>query len=227
MGTLIELRDIRKSFPMGEREVEALRGISLDIHEGEFVAVMGPSGSGKTTILEILGALSVPSCGTYHLDGLPIHDLADDDLADLRAERMGFVFQTFNLMPRMSALRNVSLPLVYGGVSRREREARALDLLEHLGLGDRVDHRPSQLSGGERQRVAIARALVNDPRVLLADEPTGNLDGTTGEEILAIFRALHDEGRTLVVVTHAEEVAALAQRVVRIRDGTIESDERR
>ena len=226
MGAQIELRAVSKRFVMGDHEVEVLRDIDLDIHEGEFVAIMGPSGSGKTTCLEILGALSTPSSGQYLLDRLPVHELDDDELADLRAQRMGFVFQTFNLMPRMSALRNVALPLVYAGVRRAEREARARRMLERLGLEERIDHRPSQMSGGERQRVAIARALVNDPRLLLADEPTGNLDGTTGTQILDIFRDLHRDGHTLIVVTHAEEVARVAERVIRIRDGRIESDQR-
>ncbi len=224
MLDLIELRQVRKSFPMGETQIEALDGIDLTIREGEFVAIMGPSGSGKTTCLEILGAISRPSTGTYHFDGYPVHSLEDDELADLRARRLGFVFQTFNLMPRMSALRNAALPLLYAGVGRAGREERARSLLEKLGLAHRLHHRPAQLSGGERQRVAIARALVNEPRLILADEPTGNLDETTGHEILSIFRTLHGEGRTLVVVTHSEEVAAHAERVVRLRDGRIASD---
>ena len=224
MTPLIEIEGVRKSFPMGDRDLEILRGIDLRIHEGEFVAIMGPSGSGKTTLLEILGAISRPSVGTYRFDGVPIHELDDDGLADLRAQRMGFVFQTFNLMPRMSAVRNASLPLLYAGVRRTEREARARELLELLHLGHRLDHRPAQLSGGERQRVAIARALSNEPRLLLADEPTGNLDGATGREILEIFRTLHREGRTIIAVTHSHEVASIAGRVVRIRDGQIEAE---
>ena len=221
---MIELRGVRKTFPLGEREVVALDGIDLDIAEGEFVAVMGPSGSGKTTCLEILGALSRPTAGSYRLDGAPVEALDDDALADLRARRMGFVFQSFHLMPRMSAVRNAALPLLYAGVPRAEREERAGKMLVKLGLSERLSHRPAQLSGGERQRVAIARALVNDPRLLLADEPTGNLDQHTGREILGVFRQLHAEGRTLVVVTHSEEVAAFAGRVIRIRDGRIEGD---
>ena len=222
---MIELHGVRKAFPLGEREVVALDGIDLRIDEGEFVALMGPSGSGKTTCLEILGALSRPSRGRYQLDGIAVDGLDDDSLADLRAERMGFVFQTFHLMPRMSAVRNAALPLLYAGVPRAIREERATRMLEKLGLGDRLSHQPAQLSGGERQRVAIARALVNDPRVLLADEPTGNLDQQTGLEILKIFRELHAEGRTLVVVTHSAEVTAFAERVIRIRDGRIEHDD--
>jgi putative ABC transport system ATP-binding protein len=224
MSALIELDGVRKHFRMGEREVEALRGVDLEIRRGEFVAVMGSSGSGKTTLLEILGAISRPSAGSYRLDGEPIHALDDDRLADLRARRMGFVFQTFNLMPRMTAVRNAALPLVYAGVPHAEREERARELLVRLGLAHRLDHRPAQLSGGERQRVAIARALVNDPAVLLADEPTGNLDEATGREILAIFRELHRSGRTIVAVTHSDEVAAVAGRIVRIRDGVVEGE---
>ena len=224
MSALIELTGVTKRFAMGERFVEALRGLDLTIHEGEFVAIMGPSGSGKTTLLEILGAISRPSDGTYRFDGEQIEDLDDDRLADLRARRIGFVFQTFNLMPRMSAVRNAALPLLYAGVPRRDREARARVLLERFGLGERLEHRPAQLSGGERQRVAVARSLVNDPRVLLADEPTGNLDEATGREILKVFRSLHAEGRTILVVTHSEQVAECAQRVVRIRDGRVDAE---
>lgn len=224
MSTLLELEGVWKSFPLGESRVEALRGIDMAIDHGEFVAIMGPSGSGKTTLLEILGAISRPSEGSYLFEGEPIEEKDDDALADLRCARIGFVFQTFNLMPRMSAVRNAALPLLYAGVKRSEREARATALLERLGLGHRLDHRPTQLSGGERQRVAIARALVNEPRLLLADEPTGNLDEATGDEILGIFRDLHVEGRTLVVVTHSEEVAAHTERIVRIRDGRIEPE---
>jgi putative ABC transport system ATP-binding protein len=219
---LIRLRSVRKQYPLGEHEVEILHGIDLDVEAGEFVAIMGPSGSGKTTMLEILGAISRPTSGQYLFNGAAIEALDDDGLADLRAARMGFVFQTFNLMPRMSALRNAALPQLYAGVRRQEREARARALLERLGLGHRLDHRPAQLSGGERQRLAIARALSNSPRVIFADEPTGNLDEATGREILGIFRELHGEGRTLLVVTHSEDVASQAGRVVRLRDGRIE-----
>ena len=226
MSALLELRGVVKRFALGDGELEILHGVDLDIGRGEFVAIMGPSGSGKTTLLEILGAISRPSAGTVALDGLAIQDWNDDRLADLRAQKLGFVFQTFNLLPRMSALRNAALPLVYTGVRRTEREARARALLQRLGLGHRLEHLPAQLSGGERQRVAIARALVNEPAVLFADEPTGNLDETTGREILEIFRELHREGRTIVAVTHSEEVAAIAGRVVRLRDGRVEQDER-
>ena len=224
MKPLLELDSVHKRFSMGEREIEVLHGFDLQIREGEFVAIMGASGSGKTTLLEILGAISRPSSGRYLFDGRALENLDDDALADLRAHSVGFVFQTFNLLPRMSALRNVALPLLYGGVGRAERERRAGQMLERLGMGHRLDHRPGQLSGGERQRVAIGRALVNAPRLLLADEPTGNLDEATGREILGLFSELHREGRTLVVVTHSEEVAAVAERVVHIRDGAIEQE---
>jgi putative ABC transport system ATP-binding protein len=227
MTALLELEAVRKSFPLAAGEVEILHGIHLRIAEGEFVALMGPSGSGKTTCLEILGAISRPTAGSFRFDGVPIEGWDDDALADLRAQRMGFVFQTFNLMPRMSAVRNAALPLLYAGVRRDEREPRARALLERVGLGHRLDYHPAQMSGGERQRVAVARALVNRPRVIFADEPTGNLDEATGHEILALFEELHREGRTIVVVTHSEDVAAHAQRVVRLRDGRIEKDEAR
>jgi putative ABC transport system ATP-binding protein len=224
MKALLQLRGIHKRFHLGEKEEEVLHGIDLDIHAGEFVAIMGPSGSGKTTCLEILGALSRPTEGSYAFEGRSIQSLDDDALADLRARRIGFVFQTFNLMPRMSAVRNAALPLLYAGIARSTREMRARALLERVGLGHRLGHRPAQLSGGERQRVAIARALVNDPLLILADEPTGNLDEGTSREILDLFRALHDEGRTLVVVTHSDEVASGAERVIRLRDGRIEAE---
>ncbi len=226
MSALLELRGVVKRFDLGEGEICVLHGIDLEIRRGELVAIMGPSGSGKTTLLEILGAISRPSRGEVALDGEAIHDWSDDRLADLRAQKLGFVFQSFNLMPRMSALRNAALPLVYTGVRREEREARARALLQRLGLGHRLEHRPAQMSGGERQRVAIARALVNEPALLFADEPTGNLDESTGREILEIFRELHAEGRTIVTVTHSEEVAAIAGRVVRLRDGRVESGAR-
>jgi putative ABC transport system ATP-binding protein len=221
MNPLLELRGVHKRFPLGEEQVEVLHGVDIEVRAGEFVAIMGPSGSGKTTCLEILGALSRPSQGSYRFEGRPVHHLDDDSLADLRAQRIGFVFQTFNLMPRMSAIRNAALPLLYSGVPRGEREERARILLERVGLGHRLGHRPAQLSGGERQRVAIARALANQPCLVLADEPTGNLDEATSGEILDLFRELHREGRTLVVVTHNDEVASCAERVIRLRDGRI------
>jgi len=222
MRALLEMRGICKSFQLGEKQVEILHGVDIDVFAGEFVAIMGPSGSGKTTCLEILGALSRPSQGSYRFEGRPVEQLDDDSLADLRASRIGFVFQTFNLMPRMSAVRNAALPLLYAGVARREREERARVLLGRVGLGHRLGHRPAELSGGERQRVAIARALANQPRVILADEPTGNLDQATSREILELFGELHREGCTLVVVTHSHEVAASAERVICLRDGRID-----
>ena len=224
---LLELKGVSKSHRLGDTEVEVLHDIDLAVEEGEFVAIMGASGSGKTTCLEILGAISRPSKGSYRFEGEPVERFSDDALADLRARRMGFVFQTFNLMPRMSALRNAALPLLYAGLPRDERERRAAEMLRRVGLGHRLDRRPAQLSGGERQRVAIARALVNRPRVIFADEPTGNLDEANGREVLAMFHELHREGSTLVVVTHSEEVASEARRVVRLRDGRIAEDVRR
>jgi len=224
---LLELKGVSKSHRLGDTEVEVLHDIDLAVEEGEFVAIMGASGSGKTTCLEILGAISRPSKGSYRFEGESVERFSDDALADLRARRMGFVFQTFNLMPRMSALRNAALPLLYAGLPRDERERRAAEMLRRVGLGHRLDRRPAQLSGGERQRVAIARALVNRPRVIFADEPTGNLDEANGREVLAMFHELHREGSTLVVVTHSEEVASEARRVVRLRDGRIAEDVRR
>ena len=224
---LLELQGVTKSHRLGDTTVQVLHPIDLRVDDGEFVAIMGPSGSGKTTCLEILGAISRPTTGRYRFEGEAVEGLSDDSLADLRARRMGFVFQTFNLMPRMSALRNAALPLLYAGIPREEREERAAEMLRRVGLGHRLDRRPAQLSGGERQRVAVARALVNRPRVIFADEPTGNLDEANGREVMAMFRGLHAEGRTLVVVTHSEEVAAQAQRVVRIRDGRVAEDVRR
>jgi putative ABC transport system ATP-binding protein len=226
MSERIRLEDVHKTFSLGDRRVEVLSGIDLRVAEGEFVAIMGASGSGKTTLLEILGAISRPTSGRYWFDGEPIENLHDNALADLRAGSIGFVFQTFNLMPRMSAVRNAALPLLYAGVRRAERDERSRELLGQLGLAHRLDHRPAQLSGGERQRVAIARALVNDPRLILADEPTGNLDQATGREILDIFSQLNAEGRTLIVVTHSEEVAERTSRVIRIRDGFVEPERR-
>ena len=222
---VLALEGVRKSFAVGPGREEILHGIDLRVEAGEYVAIMGPSGSGKTTCLEILGALSRPTSGRIRFEGDAIEAWSDDALADLRARRLGFVFQTFHLMPRMNAVRNAALPLLYAGVPRTVREARARALLERVGLGHRLDHRPSQLSGGERQRVAIARALGNEPSLLLADEPTGNLDEATSAEILALFDALHAEGRTLVVVTHSDEVARRAGRVLRMRDGRIVADE--
>ena len=223
MSALIELDGVHKRFAMGDGQVEALRGIDLEIREGESVAIMGKSGSGKTTLLELLGAISRPSQGRYRFDGDYIQARSDDQLADLRANRIGFIFQTFNLMPRMSAVRNAALPLLYAGVARAEREAKAQALLERLGLGHRLSHRPAQLSGGERQRVAIARALVNEPRLLLADEPTGNLDEETGLEVFKVLEEVNREsGSTLMIATHDPKARQFSDRVVRLRGGKLE-----
>ncbi|MFN3596604.1 MAG: ABC transporter ATP-binding protein [Rubricoccaceae bacterium] len=210
---------------MGPEHVHALRGASLSVGRGEYVAVMGPSGSGKSTLMNIIGCLDVPSRGTYHLEGQDVSRLSDDALADVRNRYIGFVFQTFNLLPRQNCLQNVELPLVYAGVPRAARRERAAAALAHVGLADRMGHRPGELSGGQRQRVAVARALVNRPALLLADEPTGNLDTATSREIMRLFEALHRQGNTIVVVTHEEDIAAHARRIVRLRDGVVEHDE--
>jgi putative ABC transport system ATP-binding protein len=221
---VIRLEGVHKVYSTGKLEVHALRGIDLVVRPGEFVAVMGPSGSGKTTLLEILGCLSLPSAGRYWLAGSPAGELEADALARLRGGEIGFVFQSFNLLPRLAAVENVELPLLYAGVARRERRRRALAVLERVGLGPRASHLPAELSGGERQRVAIARALVNRPALVLADEPTGNLDSANGEEILALLGEVHAEGNTLVVVTHDPGIGRRAGRLVAIRDGRIERD---
>ncbi len=221
---LIETRDVWKTYAMGSEEIHALRGISIDIDRGEYVAIMGPSGSGKSTLMNLIGCLDTPSKGTYLLNGKHVGDMNDNELARIRNEEIGFVFQTFNLLPRATALHNVELPLVYAGVSATDREARARGALERVELGDRMTHRPNELSGGQRQRVAIARALVNNPSILLADEPTGNLDSKTGAEIMSLFARLHLAGNTIVLVTHEADVAAFAHRTIHIRDGQVEKD---
>ncbi len=221
---VIRTRDLRRDYEMGSEVVRALRGVDLEIGAGEFVAVMGPSGSGKTTLMNLIGCLDAPTAGAYWLSGRRVSELDDDALARVRNREIGFVFQTFNLLPRASALQNVELPLAYAGLSKRERRPRAEAALARLGLEDRMHHRPPELSGGQRQRVAIARALVNEPSLLLADEPTGNLDSETSSEILDVFEELHDAGQTLVLVTHEPEVAAHARREVHLRDGRVERD---
>ena len=227
MSALIQVNDVWKTYEVGQQQVHALRGLSVDIDEGEYTALMGPSGSGKSTLMNMLGCLDTPTSGRYHLAGEDVGTLDDDALADIRNRRIGFVFQTFNLMPRYTALENVALPLVYAGASKMDREARAREVLEQVGLGDRMDHRPNELSGGQRQRVAVARALVNRPDLLLADEPTGNLDTKTSLEIMALFGEIHAAGNTVVLVTHEEDIAAYAHRVVRLRDGVVSADERK
>jgi putative ABC transport system ATP-binding protein len=221
---LIEIRDLTRHYDMGGETIHALRGVSLAIHRNEYVAIMGPSGSGKSTMMNMLGCLDTPSGGEYWLNGQEVSGLTDDALARVRNREIGFVFQTFNLLPRATALHNVELPLVYSGVSGRDRRDRAAAALTRVGLANRMDHRPNELSGGQRQRVAIARALVNQPSILLADEPTGNLDSTTSEEIMRVFAELHGQGQTVVMVTHEPDIAAHAERVVVLRDGRVESD---
>ena len=225
MSALIQVNDVWKTYEVGQQQVHALRGLSVDIDQGEYTALMGPSGSGKSTLMNMLGCLDTPTLGRYRLAGEDVGTLDDDALADIRNRRIGFVFQTFNLMPRYTALENVALPLVYAGASRADREARAGEVLEQVGLADRMDHRPNELSGGQRQRVAVARALVNRPDLLLADEPTGNLDTKTSLEIMALFGEIHAAGNTVVLVTHEEDIAAYAHRVVRLRDGVVSADE--
>jgi putative ABC transport system ATP-binding protein len=220
----LSIRDVTKVYRMGEVEVHALRGVSFDVASGEYVAIMGPSGSGKSTMMNVLGCLDIPSAGSYVLDGDDVSHLSDDRLAEIRNQKIGFVFQTFNLIPRSDVFHNVELPLVYAGMGRSERRQRTLAAIESVGLTDRMHHKPNELSGGQRQRVAIARALVTHPAIILADEPTGNLDTTTGAEIMAIFDELHAAGNTILLVTHEEEVARHAHRVVKLRDGRIESD---
>ncbi len=221
---VIRTRDLRRDYEMGSEVVRALRGVDLEIAAGEFVAVMGPSGSGKTTLMNLISCLDAPTAGAYWLSGRRVSELDDDALARVRNREIGFVFQTFNLLPRASALQNVELPLAYAGLGKRERRPRAEAVLARLGLEDRMHHRPPELSGGQRQRVAIARALVNEPSLLLADEPTGNLDSETSSEILDVFEELHDAGQTLVLVTHEPEVAVHARREVHLRDGCVERD---
>ncbi len=224
MSGLIQVRDLAREYDMGSERVPALRGVTLDVGRNEYVAIMGPSGSGKSTMMNLLGCLDTPTGGEYWLNGQEVSRLSDDQLARVRNREIGFVFQTFNLLPRATALHNVELPLVYAGVRSRERSERAREAMYRVGLGHRLDHRPNELSGGQRQRVAIARALVNRPSILLADEPTGNLDSVTSEEIMGVFGELHRTGQTVIMVTHEPDIAAHAERIVVLRDGQVESD---
>ncbi|HEX6668130.1 MAG TPA: ABC transporter ATP-binding protein [Gemmatimonadales bacterium] len=224
MTAIIRIRDLAREYRMGSERILALRGVTLEIHRNEYVAIMGPSGSGKSTMMNVLGCLDTPSAGEYWLNGEEVSRLTDDALARVRNREIGFVFQTFNLLPRATALHNVELPLVYAGVRARERRQRAAAALHRVGLGERMDHRPNELSGGQRQRVAIARALVNEPSILLADEPTGNLDSVTSDEIMEVFAALHAAGQTVIMVTHEPDIAARSERRIILRDGRVESD---
>ncbi|MBN1481215.1 ABC transporter ATP-binding protein [candidate division KSB1 bacterium] len=222
---MIELQSIEKIYEIGTVKVPALKGINVTVDKNEYVAIMGPSGSGKSTLMNIVGCLDTPSNGTYMLNDNNVSDMSDDELAEIRNREIGFVFQTFNLLPRASALHNVELPLIYNGTPATKRRKQAEEALDRVGLGDRMHHKPNELSGGQRQRVAIARALVNDPSIILADEPTGNLDSRTGEEIMEIFEDLHDGGNTIILVTHEEYIAEHSDRIIRLRDGLVERDE--
>ncbi|HKO80935.1 MAG TPA: ABC transporter ATP-binding protein [Chitinophagaceae bacterium] len=224
MKSIIHLEHIRKNYFMGKNVLEVLKGVSLDIHKNEYVALMGPSGSGKSTLMNILGCLDTPTAGKYILNQQDVSTMEDNSLAEVRNKEIGFVFQQFNLLPRLTALENVALPLVYGGISKKQRNEKALHVLDMVNLSDRSHHRPNELSGGQSQRVAIARALVNDPAIILADEPTGNLDTKTSYEIMEIFNAIHSRGNTIVLVTHEEDIANHAHRIIRLRDGVIEND---
>ncbi|WP_129713863.1 ABC transporter ATP-binding protein [Pedobacter sp. SYP-B3415] len=221
---LIIIKDIGRKYVIGTEVIHAIKSVSLEIRKGEFVALMGPSGSGKSTLMNILGCLDTPSKGDYILNGTNVSQMSDDALAEVRNKEIGFVFQTFNLLPRSTSLDNVALPLIYAGANRKEREARAAKALENVGLGNRMDHKPNELSGGQRQRVAVARALINDPSIILADEPTGNLDTKTSIEIMGLLEEIHSKGNTIILVTHEEDIAQHAHRIVRMRDGLVEND---
>ena len=224
-GIVIRTLDLWKTYVMGDQQIHAVAGVDIEIHRGEYVALMGPSGSGKSTLMNLIGCLDTPTKGLYYINGRLVSDMDDDELARIRNKEIGFVFQTFNLLPRATALHNVELPLIYSGVSSEVREGRAKQSMQHVDLEDRMYHKPSELSGGQRQRVAIARALVNDPSILLADEPTGNLDTATGKEIMAVFDNLSEQGNTIILVTHEHDVAIHADRVIHLRDGKVEKDE--
>jgi len=226
MKKIIETHEISRIYHMGSEIVRALQSISIDIYKGEYVAFMGPSGSGKSTLMNIIGCLDTPSSGTYILNDHDVSDLTENQLAEIRNKEIGFVFQTFNLLPRASALENVALPLIYAGYGKFDREEKSMETLENVGLGDRATHKPNELSGGQRQRVAIARALVNHPSIILADEPTGNLDSKTSNDIMELFAQLHDQGHTIIMVTHEHEISHYAHRVIKLRDGMVESDEK-
>lgn len=223
-NALINIKEIGRKYVIGTEVIHALKSVTLDIHKGEFVALMGPSGSGKSTLMNILGCLDTPSTGDYVLNGINVSQMTDDALAEVRNKEIGFVFQTFNLLPRSTSLDNVALPLIYAGVSKKERDKRAQEALENVGLGNRVTHKPNELSGGQRQRVAVARALINKPSIILADEPTGNLDTKTSVEIMGLLEEIHSKGNTIILVTHEEDIAQHAHRIVRMRDGLIEKD---
>ncbi|WP_255806944.1 ABC transporter ATP-binding protein [Belliella alkalica] len=225
MKKIIETSDIQKTYKMGAEEVRALKSVSISVNKGEYVAFMGPSGSGKSTLMNIIGCLDTPSAGTYILNEKDVSDMSENELAEIRNKEIGFVFQTFNLLPRASCLENVALPLIYAGYNKSDREDKAFIALKNVGLADRVHHKPNELSGGQRQRVAIARALVNDPSIILADEPTGNLDTKTSYSIMELFHELHQKGNTIIMVTHEDDIAHYAHRVIRLRDGLVESDE--
>jgi putative ABC transport system ATP-binding protein len=224
MSLIIKIRDIKRDFPLGQEIVKVLMGIDLDIERGEYVALMGPSGSGKSTLMNILGCLDTATSGTYELNGQDVSRMSDDELAEIRNKEIGFIFQTFNLLPRTTALENVALPMIYAGASKNKRTSRAEEVLADVGLADRMDHKPNQLSGGQRQRVAIGRAMVNKPSIILADEPTGNLDSKTSIEIMKLLDDIHAAGNTIIIVTHEESIAKRAHRVIRLIDGSVDSD---
>jgi len=226
MSNVIEIRNIIRDFPLGQETVHVLKGIDLDIERGDYIAIMGPSGSGKSTLMNLLGCLDTPTSGSYILNGKDVSKMSDDELAEIRNNEIGFVFQTFNLLPRTTALENVAFPMIYAGMSKKDRTERAEEVLTDVGLADRMDHKPNQLSGGQRQRVAVGRALVNKPSIILADEPTGNLDSKTSEEIMDLLDEIHKNGNTVIVVTHEEDIAAKAHRVIRLIDGMVDSDKR-